>query len=359
MVAAVRRRVLLLITDLEIGGTPTVVRELSLRLPRADVAEIQVACLGAWGPVADQIVEAGGRVTALGARGVLDFATTRARLVRLIREERIDTILSFLVHANAMIAGAKLLLPKVRSFQSIQTTQPLPRWHWGLQAVAQHAADRIVVPSESAAAAAREWARVPAKKIVIIPNAVDVTEFQLPPAKPESSSAFPIGFLGRLDPVKRVDDLIEAVGELGELVHLHIFGDGSEGPRIVRKIAQLQLSNRITLHGPVARPQEALGRVGILVLPSDAEGFGLVLIEAMAAGVAVIATDVSGIRDVVRDGQTGLLVPARSPRALAQAIQRMVKDEALRARLVEAGRKDVERRFAWTEVIELYRQLLE
>ena len=94
------------------------------------------------------------------------------------------------------------------------------------------------------------------------------------------------------------------------------------------------------------------------MLPSAAEGFGLVLIEAMAAGVPVVATNVDGIRDVVRDGVSGLLVPVASPDALAAAISRVCGDEPLRRCLVAGGAEDVRRRFTWDVVLPQYRALL-
>ena len=96
---------------------------------------------------------------------------------------------------------------------------------------------------------------------------------------------------------------------LGGRVRLVIFGDGAERPHIVSEISRLNIADHVTLHGAVAKPQEALAQIDLLVLPSMAEGFGLVLIEAMAAGVPVVATNVAGIRDVVVNGETGVLVP--------------------------------------------------
>src|SRR5437764_5617386 len=94
------RRILLLITDLEIGGTPTVVRELAVRLREPGRVEVEVACLSPWGPVADQLAAAGVAVTALGGRRAADLPRVLFRLVRLIRRGRFGTVFSFLVPAN-------------------------------------------------------------------------------------------------------------------------------------------------------------------------------------------------------------------------------------------------------------------
>src|SRR5947207_2512942 len=99
------RRILLLITDLEIGGTPTVVRELAVRLHRPPNVVVVVASLARPGPVADQIRSAGITVTSLGARSTTDFRIA-AQLANIIRHGRYDTVFSFLVHANAVAALA-------------------------------------------------------------------------------------------------------------------------------------------------------------------------------------------------------------------------------------------------------------
>jgi glycosyltransferase involved in cell wall biosynthesis len=356
----VPRRILLLITDLQIGGTPTVVRELAVRLREPRRVEVEVACLAGWGPVADQLRDAGVPVTALGAASVAALPRTLWRLVRLVHGRRYDNVFSFLVHANALAALASLACPGVRFLQSIQTTQPNPRWHWRVQRLAAWAADKVVVPSPSAAAVARRWAGVPAADVVVIPNAVDFTAFDAiyrrnvgrVPTPP-----FRVGFLGRLDPVKRVPDLLRAMAGAPD-VHVHLFGDGADRRRIETEVERLGMASAVTLHGTVARPADALADLDVLVLPSEAEGFGLVLIEAMAAGVPVVATDVPGIRDVVADSRTGLLVPVGDRVTLRAAIVASAAPDGVRQRLIPTARLDVERRFGWPAAVAPLRQVL-
>ena len=370
-------RLLLLNTDLLRGGTPTVVRELAIRLHAVGV-DVEVACLSTSGPLADEIHAAGVPVTALNAAGARDVAVV-ARLVQLIRERRYTVVLSFLMHANVAAALASIRIGRdVRWLQSIQTTQPNPRWHWPLQRLAALAAEAVIVPSPSAARVATDWAGVPADRIAIVPNAIDLADWPTAVGTPSTN----VVFLGRLDPIKDVPTLIAAVALLthraadgiGGLtvtveppmpsaalfadVHLHVYGDGTDRTRIQRAIANHGVAERVTMHGTVARPQDALANAGMLVLPSLAEGFGLVLIEAMAAGVPVVATDVPGVRDVVRNNVTGLLVPPGDPAALAAAIHQLMSDRSLRDRLVEAASTDVRRRFTWSVVLPLYRRVL-
>jgi glycosyltransferase involved in cell wall biosynthesis len=360
------RRILLLITDLEIGGTPTVVREVATRVNAAcRNAQVEVACLGPWGPVADQLRDAGVPATAFYARGPFDLPRVVGRLIKLVGERQIDTVFSFLVHANTVAAVASCFLRDVRFIQSIQTTQPRPRWHWRVQRFVQQYAERVVVPSPSAARAARDWADVPPEKIAIIPNAIDLAQFrgegfQLASDRHrlKTRAKFEIGFIGRLDPVKRIPDLLAAVASLEDHFALHIFGHGSQREHLESLIDRLGITDRVTLHGAIANPHAALEQVDLLVLPSEAEGFGLVLIEAMASGVPVVATGVPGICDVVRHGKTGLLVPVAAPEALAAAIRRIAGDAPLRSVLVGEALADVRRRFTWDVVLPQYVKLL-
>jgi len=351
----VQRRILLLITDLRIGGTPTVVRELAVRLHGDPDFHVHVVCLDRWGPVADQLRDRGVPVTALEARCKFDLRPL-VRLTRLIRQEKIDTVFSFLIHANAVAALASLFVPGVRFLQSIQTTQPNPRWHWMLQNLIQHAAEKIVVPSPSVQDAAVRLAGVEARKIVVIANGVEIPAGQR--AGREGGGDNRVAFIGRLDPIKRVPDLVNAMALLHTDIVLDIYGEGSRRGEIEATTARLGLQDRVILHGAVAGSAEALAKADVLVLPSDAEGFGLVLIEAMAAGVPVIGARVPGIRDVIEDGVSGLLVPARDPRALASAIERVLSDAPLREKLIAGGRDRVRRLYDWAVCYDKYRLLI-
>jgi glycosyltransferase involved in cell wall biosynthesis len=347
------RRILLLLTDLELGGTPTVVRELATRLAAEKDLYVHVACLDRLGPIGIELQSRGVDVTALNARGPTDLSAIH-RLHRLISHQKFDTVLSFLIHANVAAAAATLFSHGIRLLQSIQTTQPNPRWHWRLQSIMQHAAEKIIVPSPSAALAAMDWADVRAEKILVIPNAVEPTDFAgiHPPGKNR------VGFIGRLDPIKRIGDLIAAMAELPSDYTLHIFGEGAERENLQSLIQKMNLNDRVALHGPIPRASEALATIDVLALPSAAEGFGLVLIEAMAAGIPVVATDVPGIRDVIENGQTGLLVPPADSAALAGAIREILTNADLRGHLIAEGRLRVVEQFSWRQVFPMYHNLL-
>ena len=356
-------RLLLLNTDLERGGTPTVVRELVRRLPTENL-HVEVACLAPRGPVADEIEAFGGRVTCFGVTKPWHLPAAVRRLRGLVRERQIDTALSFLVHANTVAALASRRLPGVRFFQSIQTVQPKPRWHWWVQRRVWRAAEKVIVPSEAVAAVARERCGVPAGRITVIPNALDPAEF--PRIGVFENPTVRVGFLGRLDPVKDVPLFVRSVAraasrEAGVRVEGHIYGEGPERKVIENTIFACGFAERFALHGSVATPQAALREIDVLFLPSAGEGFGLVLIEAMASGVPVAAMNAGGAADVVADRRNGLLLPATAgaEEAFAGLLEELIRRPAFRKGLIANGLETVARRFGWNAVLPQYRRSLD
>ncbi|MCC6424770.1 MAG: glycosyltransferase family 4 protein [Phycisphaerales bacterium] len=356
------RRILLFITDLEIGGTPSVVRELAIRLHRPPEVTMRVACLSPWGPVADQLKQAGIEVTAFGLTRPWQLPSAVRRLRELIGEQSIDTLFSFLIHANTVAAMAMRKLDGVRFVQSIQTTQPYPRWHWWLQGRIYGRARKIAVPSFAIARVAQHRSGIPAERFDIIPNAVTVDDF--PRVKVFDGPVTRIGFLGRLDPVKRLPVAIAAAWSIRQTpAKLLIFGHGEA--RATLQSHQERTFNDPSLDwiewkGAVEDPRQALAQMDVLVLPSLGEGFGLVLIEAMASGIPVIASAAGGILDVIEHERTGLLVQPRGQddRAFAAAILRLWRDPELRRRLIDNALAEVRQRFTWSTVLPQYRRLL-
>lgn len=169
-------------------------------------------------------------------------------------------------------------------------------------------------------------------------------------------------FIGALVRQKGVDTLIRAFKKVMERygdAELVIVGDGAERKGLERLCRELGVKARFK--GYVDDTGEALRKSAVLVLPSREEGFGLVLLEAMASGVPVVAARVGGIPEIVNE-ENGLLVKSGDPEALAEAISRVLEDRELRERLVEKGFETL-KNFSWKkmagEVDEVYRELTE
>ncbi len=207
---------------------------------------------------------------------------------------------------------------------------------------------------------------VPPERIVPIPNGVD-TAVYAPLPEPErralraelglAASDLVIAAACRLAPHKRVDRLIRLFADLAHDVpeaRLWIMGAGRERPTLEALAARLPSGARIRFWGGI--PPDAVRRnlqaADVFALLSRWEGLSNALLEAMACGLAIVATDVSGARDALTDGETGLLVPAESDQAARHALRRLAVDERLRRRLGGAAAATARARFDLNGTVE-------
>jgi rhamnosyl/mannosyltransferase len=208
-------------------------------------------------------------------------------------------------------------------------------------------AARVIATSPNYVASSPHLRRL-ADRCVVIPLGVDTGRFAPAPAALPSAPPTLL-FLGRLRYYKGLDTLLEAMQTID--ARLRIGGDGPLRGELEALAARLGVGARVEFAGAV--PDEALAdfyRSGdVFVLPASArsEAFGTVLLEAMACGLPCVTTELgTGTTYVVQDGVTGLVVPPRNPRALADALRRLLADGELRAQMGGAGRARARREFS-------------
>jgi glycosyltransferase involved in cell wall biosynthesis len=195
--------------------------------------------------------------------------------------------------------------------------------------------------------------------------AIDQTTASLHSELGIPQGALTIGFIGRLVPIKDVDVLLRAFASVAERrrdVMLVIAGDGPLRPELEAMVARLGVERQVTFAGWRRDLASLYRTLDIVVLCSRNEGTPVAVIEAMAAGRAVVATDVGGVADVVVDGVTGLLVPARDADRLAGAVERLVSDTAERQQMGCEGRRRAAHRYSHDRLVNdtaaLYREQL-
>ncbi len=217
-------------------------------------------------------------------------------------------------------------------------------------------ADRVIVPSRYLARWVAGWG-VPKDKLVVIYNAVEPVDRVKPLPVPLKTPVKAIT-VGRLVPWKRVDGLIEALREIPEL-GLVIVGDGPERPRLERIVQELGISDRVYFAGQRSKTEtlSLMAACDFFVLNSTYEGHPHAVLEAMALGLPVVATAVGGTPEVVRDGETGVLVPGRYG-ALGASLSALARDPALRRRLGRAARQWIGERLSAAHMIRLTEETL-
>ena len=216
--------------------------------------------------------------------------------------------------------------------------------------------DKVIAVSEGVRRELEESGINPSM-ITAIPNGIDVGPYKRKsrrsPRRVDVSDGtdkreFLIGTLARLSPQKGIDTLVEAAKIVVASCPTARFVIGGTGPLesdLRTKIRDLRLEPYVRMPGFVEEVPEFLAGLDLYVLPSDSEGIGLAIIEAMAAGLPVVATRVGGVPEAVVDGETGFLVPPRQPKALAQAIVRLLVDPDLAKYMGASGRARAEAMF--------------
>jgi 2-deoxystreptamine N-acetyl-D-glucosaminyltransferase/2-deoxystreptamine glucosyltransferase len=201
-------------------------------------------------------------------------------------------------------------------------------------------------------------------RTVVIPSGVEPSLFRGAVPSP-LLAAVPrpiVLYVGRLAQQKDVPTLVRAFGRMRSPASLVIVGDGPDRATVDAAVDALAADVRARVHRfgfqPHAEVPCLLAAADVLALPSVYEEMGSVLAEALQVGVPIVASTVGGIPDVVRDGETGLLVPPGRPDAWAQALDRLLANRDLRARMRDASRRDADR-YCWDElagrVLDVYR----
>ena len=202
------------------------------------------------------------------------------------------------------------------------------------------------------------------RKLHLIENAVDLSEIDAPGETPDllrrwrESGRIVIGYIGQLITRKRIDTLIEAFHALGmPNKQLCLIGDGPQRPELEALADRLGERENIAFLGFRGDRIDFLKGFDIFVLPSELEGIPRCLMEATGAGIAVIASDIPGCRDVVIDEQTGLLARPGDAPTLSRHLSRLIEDQALRAQLARSGAKRTRQRYSAEALAKAYVQL--
>ncbi|HEX6810222.1 MAG TPA: glycosyltransferase family 4 protein [Planctomycetota bacterium] len=292
-------------------------------------------------------------------RGFLSMVRTQAKW---LRAQRPDLVLTYNWGAIETAAAARWLsLPRVHhedGFGPEEAQHPLRRRSW-LRAFVLRKAPVLVPSHVLARIAATHW-RLPADRVRLLPNGVDLQRFRPAAAGP---GAPVVGTVGGLRAEKDHGTLLQAVSRLAPRPRVQLVGGGVLAGALRAEAASLGLADAVDFAGPVADTTSTYAGFSIFVLSSRTEQMPIALLEAMACGLPVVATDVGDVRTILPPEQQEFVVPARDPAAMAAALQRQLQDAPLRARLGALNRRQVEQHYEASSCLDrfvrVYESLLE
>ena len=205
----------------------------------------------------------------------------------------------------------------------------------------------------------------------LVPNGVDVNIFskeinektkeELKMRLSKKQNEVFLVTVSRLVHKNATDDIISALTHLPENISLVVIGKGDLGPDLQKQARDLGVSEKVKFLGfvPYADLPKYFSACDIFIRPSRSEGFGNSFIEAMAAGLPVIATPVGGIPDFIDDGETGVFCSPDNPQSIAQAVNLLLKDEALRDKIKDKAKKRVVENYSWDHIAVKMKDVLE
>lgn len=331
------------------------------------------------GITADRIGEAGVEAVVLD-ESHLSSVRLLSRTKDLLRQKQIDILHTHRYKEN-ILGGVAARMAGVK--RVVRTVHGMPEPYYGLQqlkarlyssvdlAVCRYRVDLLVTVSDDIRRSL--GSKINPGKIVTVHNGVDLNQLTVTTSSRDirrrlgvDENETLIGSAGRLMPVKGYEYLLKAVQIMGEKqrdVRLLLIGDGPERKSLEQAVANLGLDDRVIFHGFTPDTAELIKAMDIFVLSSLHEGISIALLEAMALGVPVVATAVGGNREVITDGETGLLVPSRDAESLATACLRLMDDAQLRKMLTERGRSLIKQEYTRDVMAgrmhTLYRELVE
>ncbi|HLM58577.1 MAG TPA: glycosyltransferase family 4 protein [Pyrinomonadaceae bacterium] len=315
------------------------------------------AALAPDSPLAEKLNELPtGNIHTLPLRNALDIKSA-LRLARLAREREVDVIHAHVARDYTLAAFAARRCPRARLVITRHVLFPLGRAHrLALRDVA-----RVIAVSGAVESALLARRIFPADKIRVVHNGVDVRRFA--PARLAGPRGGPlrVGIVGELSPVKGQEDFVRAAAliskEFAGEVEFVVVGEdatrtGERRARVESLVSELGLKGRVRMEGHRDDVSQILPTFDVFVSASRSEAFGVAMVEAMAAGVPVVATATEGALEIIEEGVTGLTVPPGDVASLASAVRSLLEDARLRASLAAEGARAARERFSIERMVE-------
>ena len=357
-----------LLHSLNVGGAEVLAARLGRRF--AGDHRVIFACLDELGSLGQELREEGYLVHVLSRKPGLDWRCT-ARLGALLRRERVDVI-----HAHQytpfFYALTARLLHRRAAILFLEHGRHQPDYPRPKRMIANRLLlerrDRVVAVGNAVRQALIDYEGIPESRVGVIYNGTSPAAYTVSAragVRAElglADDAFVLIQVARLDPIKDHATALRAFAQFAEArpdSRLLLVGDGPERPNIEKLLEQLNLRGKVQLLGTRSDVARLLSCADVFLLTSISEGIPLTLIEAMAAGLPVVATRVGGVSEVVEDGETGFLVESGNADGIAAALSTLAMECARGLRMGQQGRVRSETIFSEREMVSSYGRLYE
>jgi len=369
------RKVFFLVDSLEIGGSESQAVELALRLPRARYA-VTVGCLRMQGPLLTRLQGSGISVMEFHPQGGIDSLRggwQLLRLARFLRRRSFDVVHTHDLWSNLLGVPAAFLARVPIIISSQRDLSHLPWYHsrrrvW-LRRI-QGLSSMVLANASSIREQLIREGHLRPGKIRVVYNGVDLEKFdrtpRASPLKNAGAGKRIVLVANMTSDVKGHSVLIKAAATIVRDfadARFVLVGDGTLRKQFETQVSNLGLERHFIFLGQREDVPEILAACDLAVLPSQAEGLPNAILEYLAAGLAMVATNVGGNTEIVEDGVTGLLVPPDNAELLAAAVLRLLRAPDLACRLGDRGREYVRRTFGFDKLVEqiegVYSELLE
>jgi len=294
------------------------------------------------------------------------------KIYYLIRKWKPHIVHTHLLHGDlygisaALFTGSKILVSTKHGYDNYENTSVFYR----LNGILGRWLDKVITISHALKPKVAEAEGISPSKMVTIHYGLDAEEYAALKDEGLARSILGVGpevcilgTVGRLVPVKGYETLLEALAGLARDYRLLIMGDGPQRGALEKKCGELGISEKVVFLGFTSRVSAILSGIDLFVLPTLGEGFGLVLLEAMAHRLPIVSTNTMAVPEIVEDHHTGLLVPPRDVTALRRALETLIKDPARRRVMGEEGWKKLKNEFSVDRMVretsDLYKDLLE
>jgi len=361
------KSMLCLITGLNRGGAETQL-VLLMEALTARGWNVRVVTMLPGGALQADLLKLGIKVSSLDMRRGIPHPRGLTRLLKILREDRPAILHMHMVHANLLGRLCRLLASVPVVISTIHTSPAGRRWDDIFYRLTDPLTDLTTIISDAAAERYIQVGAVPARRLTVVPNGIPVDQFQLGGEirqRVRTQLGVEDKFLwlavGRFEAPKDYPNLLHAMSRLSTPRNILLMaGDGPLRASMEQFAATLGISSEVRFLGTRTDVPRLMAAADAYVMASEWEGLPMGLLEASASALPIVATDVGGNHEVVRDGISGTLVPAKNPRALAEAMLR-IEERSVDSRLSMglAGRQHVRQHYSLSAVVDQWEQIYE